>query len=42
MKLRPFLRFGADIDSDVAKATFTPSGGAKAAFTPPARSSVFT
>ena len=24
MKLRPFLRFGADIDSDVAKATFTP------------------
>ena len=24
MKLRPFLRFGADIDSDVAKAGFTP------------------
>ena len=24
MKLRPFLRFGADIDSDVAKASFTP------------------
>ena len=24
MKLRPFLRFGTDIDSDVAKANFTP------------------
>ena len=24
MKLRPFLRFGTDIDSDVAKASFTP------------------
>ena len=39
MNLRPFLCFGADIDSDVAKATFTPAGGDKAAFTPPARSS---
>ena len=24
LKLRPFLRFGADVDSDVAKAGFTP------------------
>ena len=31
MKLRPFLRFGADVDSDVA--------AAKAGFTPPPRSS---